>query len=144
MKYIGNVKVIKVSRFLTKIGIFDIEYDFTKVYSKLKESKLEDEKLSQLWTSPLPLSPTILPTKISFGLLKTNIVCTTIDNDFNSLYLFCMASKQTHVVVQSKLIIKIDEKLDKVHVNLWEPHYFALLSRKSHVAIFLNAKTRKI
>lgn len=39
---------------------------------------------------------------------------------------------------------KVEEKLNKVHINLWRPHYLALLAGKSYNAILLDAKTQRI
>lgn len=38
---------------------------------------------------------------------------------------------------------KVDEKLHKVHDNLWGPHHPASLSSKTYAAIFLNVNTRE-
>lgn len=40
-------------------------------------------------------------------------------------------------------MIKVKEKLNKVHVDIWKPHYALLLSRKIYIIILLDAKTWK-
>lgn len=77
---------------------FNIKYDSAKVYSNFEEFKLEDKRLPSPLISLPSLLAIILPAKINPSFLKTNIACIIINNiniDFNSLYLPCVAHKQT-------------------------------------------------
>lgn len=139
----SNARVIRASRLLIGMGNFDVEYDSAEVYSDSEESEPEDERLLSPLTSPPSPSAATPPAKFDSGSLETNIACTTIDNDFDSLCSPCVASNQTRVVVRSKPMTKVDGKLDEVHVDLWGPHHPASLSGKSYAAILLDAKTRK-
>lgn len=65
------------------------------------------------------------------------------ENDFDSLCPPCIASKQTRVTVRNKAITEVDEKLEKIHVDLWGPHDPVSLSGKKYAGILLDAKTRK-
>lgn len=107
---------------------FDIKYNQVKIYSDSKESKPKNKRLPLPLILPLSLLATILSAKIDLGSLETNIVYIIINNNFDSLYLPCVASKQTYIVVQSKTITKLDGKFNELHVNLWGPHHSASLS----------------
>lgn len=39
---------------------------------------------------------------------------------------------------------KVNEKFDKVFIDLWRPHYLLSLSRTTYTAILLDAKTQKL
>lgn len=47
------------------------------------------------------------------------------------------------MVIRKKPIIEAKKKLEEVYVNLWDPHYPPLLSKKTYIAILLDKKTRK-
>ena len=114
-------------------------YDPIEIYSNSK--KLEPD------TSPNKLDPDIKDLtkgdKPTNNLTNIDSICIIKDSDFDSLFSPCVASKQTRVVIRNKPMTKVDDKLDKVHIDLWGPHYPISIGGKTYVAILLNAKTRK-
>lgn len=140
----SNAKVIRALRLLTGMGDFNTKYDPAKIYSDSKKSELEAERLP----SPSSHTPKVnslvgtIPAE-SYASLSEASARTIIDNNFNSFCSPCVASKQTHVVIQNKLIIKVEEKLDEMHVNLWGLHHPTSLSGKTYAPIILDTKSRK-
>lgn len=95
---------------------FNAVYDLTKISS---DSEKSDCKLDDQY--PMPIK-TITPfTKTPLIESKPNLVNLAnaiMENNFDSLYSSCKASKQIRALIQKKPIIEIDEKLHKVHVDL--------------------------
>lgn len=131
LRHASNARIIWASKLLTSIGDFSAKYNLTKVYSDLKHSESDSEIESQ--------PKTIHKNDLHFD----NSVWIATEDDFNSIYLPCIASKQTCMTVYNKAMTEVDEKLDEVHVNLWGPHYPASFSEKTYAAILLDAKTQK-
>lgn len=114
------------------MGDFSTKYDFIKIYSNKKNNDFYSEPKDKHQQNK-DLQSIELASKFANAM--------TINNNFNSFYSLCIASKQTHVVIQNKPMSNIEEKLDKVHVDLWGPHHLALLSEKTYAAILLDTKT---
>lgn len=119
LSYASNARVIRALRFLTGIGDFNTKYDLAKVYSNFEESELEVERLpSPSLHIPEANSPVgIIPAQ-SYTSLSEASARTIIDNNFDSFCLPCVASKQTHVIIRNKPMIKVEGKLNEVHVDL--------------------------
>lgn len=111
------------------MGNFNLKYNPTKVYSNSEGSGLEHKDegiLPGLDTTSSIAIPNILVTNIVIrtnGELATSSVCTAMNQDFDTLYSPCIASKQTCVVIRNKSMTIVKEKLDKVHINLWGLHH---------------------
>lgn len=74
------------------------------------------------------------PKKLLFILAIFLLFATSINN-FNTLYILFIASKWTQIVIQSKVIIEVKKKFDKIHINLLRPYYLLLLLKKLYAAI---------
>lgn len=95
------------------MGDFNSAYNPTKVYSNSKQSGSDDQIGShddKHFNSKIAPISTITLTKVS-------LLATLIDNNFDSLCIFCIASKQTRVVIQNKPMIKVNKKLEEVYVD---------------------------
>ena len=95
-------------------NLSNTNYDLTEVYSNSEESESD--------ISPNKVDPDIgnltkgdEPTDSSICISS---MCMIKDSDFHSLYLPCVANKQTRVVIRNKPMTKVDNKLDKVHIDL--------------------------
>lgn len=130
------------------MGNFNLKYDSTKVYSNSKGShlELEDENILPRsdTTSSIAIPNTLVPNIMiqTDNELVTSSVYTAVDQDFNSLYSPYVTSKQTRVIIQNEPRTMAKEKLDKVHIDLWEPYSPGSLVGKIYVAIFLDEKIR--
>lgn len=130
------------------MGNFNLKYNSTKVYSNSKGSSLELEDEDILprsdTTSSIAIPNTLIPNIIigTNNELVTSSVYTAVDQDFNSLYSPYITSKQTCVIIRNEPRTMVEEKLDKVHIDLWEPYHPGSLEDKMYVAILLNKKTR--
>ena len=128
MRYTNNAKIIWISKLLTEISDINIKFNSIKIYSNSKQSKLYSNN------NIIKEKPKLL---IVFIIYSAN-------NNFNSFCTLCFISKQIQVVNWNKLMIKMSEKLKKVHVNFWELYNLPLLLGKIYVAILLDAKIYKI
>lgn len=123
---------------------FNTKYNSTKIYNDSEKSDYEDKSLlSPLPKVSLPIITTPAKNKANTILLEINLVCTIVDNNFNSFCLSYIVSKQICVIIYNKPIIKVKEKLDEVYVNLWGLYYTTSLIGKSYTVILLDIKTRK-
>lgn len=50
--------------------------------------------------------------------ILTIFIFQTSENEFDSLYILNITSKQTHIINQNKLMTKVIKKLEDVYVNL--------------------------
>ena len=135
----SNARIIRASKLLTRMGDFNSAYDPTEVYSDSKQSGSDNQTGSHDDEHPNSKIAPIFTTTLT----KASLLATSTDNNFDSLYTPCIASKQTRVVIQNKPMTEVNEKLEEVHVNLWGSHYPPSLSGKTYAAILLDAKTRK-
>ena len=132
MGHASNMKIIKASKFFTKMRDFNTEYNPEEVYSNPEQSKSNNNtKVKAIQEIPKLL--------IAFAFYITKIY-----NNFNSLCIPCISSKQTQVVNCSKPITKVKKKLEEIYVDLWGPHNLLLLSEKTYAVILMDAKTYKI
>lgn len=125
------------------MGNFNTEYNPVKAYSNSEESETKVEKL------PL-LSPHIPKTNSQIGItlaqsyasLSKALMRIIINNNCNS---FCLAvaNKQTYVIIWNKPMTKIEEKLNKMHIDLYKSYHLVSLSSTTYAVIFLDAKTQK-
>lgn len=96
----SNARVIKALRLLIGMGDFNTKYNPAEVYSDSEESEPEAERSP----SPSPHTPEAnspvgtIPAQ-SYASLSEASARTIIDNNFDSLCLPCVASKQTCVVI---------------------------------------------
>lgn len=116
------------------MGDFNTKYDFIKIYNNLKNNDFYSEPEDKHQQNK-DLQPIESPGNFIHAMI--------INNNFNSFYSLCIASKQTNVVVQNKPMNNVKKKLDKVHVDLWGPHHLIFLSKKTYTAILLDTKTWK-
>lgn len=129
--YASNTKVIWASKFFIRMRDFSAKYNLIKVYSNLEYSKFDLKIKNQ-------------PKAIyKNNLTSNNLVQIATKDNFNSICLPCIATKQICRTDYNKMMTKIDKKLDKIHVNLWGPHYSTLLLEKTYAAILLDTKTQK-
>lgn len=112
-------------------------YDPIGVYGNSEQSVSNDNNNNN---DNNKLKPVYIPNPVS----KTSLLATPPDNDFDCLWMPCIASKQTCVIFQNKPITKINKKTDKVHINLWGPYYPPFLSRTTYTIILLDTKTQKL
>lgn len=110
------------------MGDFSAKYNPTEVYNNLKYSKSNSKIKSQ---------PKIT-NKNNFYFDNSVYIATEIN--FNSICLSCIASKQTCTIVCNTVMIEVDKKLYKIHIDLWGLHYSALLLGKTNAPILLDAK----
>ena len=108
-----------------------------KFYSISKES-VSDTSLDKLDPDIEDLTKGDEPTKNSTNIDSGH---TIKDSNFNSLCLPYVASKKMRVVIQNKPMTKVNDKLDKVYIDLWGPQYPASIGDKTYATILLNAKT---
>lgn len=76
-------------------------------------------------------------------LAKALLLALPTNNNFDSICIFCIASKQTCIIIQNKLMTEASENFNKMHIDLWGPHYPLFLLKKTYAAILLNANTQK-
>lgn len=125
---------------------FNINYKPAKIYNNSKKLETKYKKLSEINSSTIVLLAITTTAKADDNILALADIYSThemIDNDFDSLYLPCVASKKTCIVTQNKLMIKIDGKLDKIHLVLWKSYHSASFISKTYATILLNGKTQK-
>lgn len=84
-----------------------------------------------------------IPTLDHSSLAKASIVVDTPDNNFDTLCTPCIASKQTRIVIHSKPMTEVNEKLEEVHIDLWGPHYPQSLLGNTYMGILIDVKTKK-
>lgn len=130
MGHANNARVISASKLLTGMGDFNAEYNPAETYSDFEQSGSENDVITDL---AMPQPKDTLTAYASYA----------SDNNFDSLCTPCISSKQTRVVVDSKPMTEVKEKLEEVHVDLWGPHNHPSISGKAYAAILLDAKTRK-
>lgn len=78
----------------------------------------------------------------TFEMSEDSALATMMSN-FDSLCGPYLSNKQTQTMIY-KLITKVNEKLEEVHVDLWSPHILPSLSTKTYVSILLYAKIYKL
>lgn len=84
-----------------------------------------------------------IPILDHFSLAKASAIIATSNNNFDTLCIPCITSKQMRVVIYNKPMTEINKKFKKVYINLWGPHYPSSLSRNTYVRILINTKTKK-
>lgn len=82
-------------------------YDPTEVYANFEQSVSDDNDNNKS-------EPTYIPDLAS----KASLLAIPLENDFDSLCTPYIANKQTCIISQNKLMTKVNEKLNKVYVNL--------------------------
>ncbi len=112
----SNTRIIRISKLLTGIEDFNTEYDPEEVYNDLEQSTSDNN----IEAKTIQEVPKLLTTFVSYA----------TENNFDSIYTPCIASKQTRVVNQSKSMTEVKEKLEEVYVNLWGPHNLPLFFGK--------------
>lgn len=118
-------RIIRASKLLTRMGKFSAEYNPTEVYRNSEQFKSNNQH--NIARNPEQL---------------TAFVSHIIDNNFDSLYVSYLSSKQTRVVNRSKLMTEIKKKLKKIYIDFWRPYNLPSLSRITYIAILLDAKTQ--
>lgn len=128
---------------MIEIENFNSKYDLTEVYSNSKKLGLEYNDpttnsiheidiidlidLMIIFIDDININELIKLDKLG----KTNMLASncssveinnsaypTIDSNFNSFCLLCITNKQIRIMIQDKLMKIVDNKLDKVYVNL--------------------------
>ena len=101
----------------------NINYDPIKVYSDFKESKpdINSNKLDP------DIEDLTKDNKSTNNPTSIDSMHTIKKSDFHSLCSPFVASKQTQVVIWNKLMTKVDDKFNEVHIDLWGPHYLVLI-----------------
>lgn len=129
------------------------KYNLIEIYSNFQQSELDnnnDSNFPSRISSNKVKNPAEVVNSNINRLAKgnkladnsiNNLVHIIKDSCFDSLCLFCIANKQTQVVIRNKPITKIDDKLDKAHVNFWGLHYPTSIRDKTYTIIILDIKT---
>lgn len=101
---------------------FNINYNLVELYSNFEELELENKVDSSTTTVFAKINNSAKvnnSAKANVSPLKVNnLVLTILYSTFDSLCLPYVASKQTHIVIQNKPMTKIEDKLNKVHIDL--------------------------
>lgn len=98
----SNVRIITTFKLLTAINNLNKAYDPTEIYSNFEQSNNSNPSNN----------------KGLIFIAKVSLLTPSPNNDFDSLYIPCITSKQTNIVLRNKLMNKVNKKLDKVHVDL--------------------------
>ena len=117
-------------------NLSNTNYNHTEVYNDSKELE-SDISLDKLDSDMKDLTKSIKLTDNSISISSAQIIK---DNYFDSIYSSGVASKQTLVVIWNKPMTKVNEKLDEVYIDLWEPHYPTSIGSENYVVILLDAK----
>ena len=120
-------------------NLSNINYNPTKVYSNSKQSE-PDTSSDKLYPDTKNPTKSDEPTN---NLISIGFTYMIKDSDFDSLYSPCIAIKQTRVVIWNKPMIKVDDKLDKVYIDFWEPYYPISIVGKTYTTILLDTKIQK-
>lgn len=154
--YASNAKIIRALKLFMGIKSFDNAYNIIEIYSNSKQFDL-DNNYNQLkypnssndnyanypkhFNNSMPVHA-----KKTYSFIpsaKTSALSSPLNNDFDSLCTPYIASKQTRIVINNKLMIEVKEKLEEVYVNLWGPHFPPSLLEKTYAALLLDAKIQK-
>ena len=125
-RHASNARIVRASKLLAGIGEFGTTYDPAEIYSDSETSEPED-------VNDEPESHTTLRASriTDFGL------------DFDKICEPCVGSKQTRVVSRQEPMTPAEDKLEKVHVDLWGSHDPLSLSGSTYTLILVCEKTRK-
>lgn len=110
-RYTSNVRIIKASKLLNKIGDFSKNYDSAKIYNDSEAFKPEKSpNNSNCNNNDFASTDTAIETIIKVSKIT--------NSNFDKIYESCMGSKQIWVMRQYKSMTSVEEKLEEVNINL--------------------------
>ena len=130
-RHASNTRTVRALKPLTGMRNFNNAYNPIKIYSNLKQSNSKYKSNHDNDHLQVPV------------LAKMLLLAISTNNNFDSICTSCIASKQTLVIIQNQPMKKANEKLNKIHIDLWGPDDPPFLSKKTYAGIQLNAKTQK-
>lgn len=119
------------------IDLQQAKYDPSKAFIDSDESEhyTDDNQDADTATAPAPTFQT--------SALDPALESSAIDPDFEKLSTTCVASKSTRTVKRHKSMTPVNEKLEEVHADLWEPYDPISRSGNVYAAILMCEHTRK-